>query len=47
MMTLFNTFKGANTTSVSIKFGILTNGNETIEKSKMAKELLTLLVSWL
>lgn len=47
MMTLFNTFKGANTTSVSIKFGILTNGNETIEKTKMAKELLTLLVSWL
>ena len=36
---MFNTFNGRGPISVGIKFGVLTNGNETIDKSKMAKEL--------
>lgn len=36
MVTLFDTFQGANPISVGIKFGVLTNGNETIDKAKMA-----------
>lgn len=47
MISLFDTFKGATPISVGIKFGVLTNGNETIDKSKMAKDLTNLLVEWL
>jgi len=47
MVSLFSTFKGATPTNVGIKFGVLTNGNETIDKSKMANELKTLLVDWM
>jgi hypothetical protein len=47
MVSLFDTFKGTTPISVGIKYGILTNGNETIDKTKMAKDLTTLLVDWL
>ena len=47
MVSLFNTFNGNNCVSVGIKFGVLTNGNETIDKNKMAADLKSLLVSWL
>jgi len=47
MVTLFNTFGGKNCVSVGIKFGVLTNGNDTIDKTKMAADLKTLLVQWI
>lgn len=46
MVTLFNSFNGNNSVAVGIKFGVLTNGNETIDKSKMASDLKSLLVTW-
>lgn len=39
MATLFKTYSGRQAVSVGVKFGVLTNGNETISKDKMALEL--------
>lgn len=36
MATLFKTYSGRLAVSVGVKFGVLTNGNETISKDKMA-----------
>ena len=47
VVALFNKFKGATPITIGIKFGVLTNGNETNDKSKMAKELQELLVKYL
>jgi hypothetical protein len=47
MVSLYNAFNGSNCVAVGIKFGVLTNGNETIDKSKMSADLKSLLVSWL
>lgn len=47
MQSLFNAYKGKTVINASIKFGVLTNGNETIKKDAMLKELQALLVDWL
>lgn len=33
MITLFNTFPGMTPVSIGVKFGVLTNGNEAIDKT--------------
>jgi len=47
MGTLFNAFPGMTPASIGLKFGVLTNGNETIDKKSMASTLQVLLVDWL
>jgi hypothetical protein len=47
MATLFNAFPGFTPVSIGLKFGVLTNGNETINKTSMAKTLQVQLVDWL
>jgi hypothetical protein len=47
MVTLFNAFPGMTPVSIGLKFGVLTNGNETINKTAMAGTLQVLLVDWL
>jgi hypothetical protein len=39
VVSLFNSFNGMSPIAIGIKFGVLTNGNETIDKTKMAKDL--------
>jgi hypothetical protein len=46
MVTLYDAFSGPNCVAVGIKFGVLTNGNETIDKSKMASDLKALMIKW-
>lgn len=47
MQTLFSAYKGKTVINAAIKFGVLTNGNETIKKDAMLKEFQALLVDWL
>lgn len=49
MQTLFDGFNymGNTPVSIGIKFGVLTNGNETIKKDAMVKSLQDSLVQWM
>ena len=42
-----NAFPGANPTSIGVKFGVLMNGNETVDKKSIATDLKSILVAYL
>lgn len=47
MQVLADAFQGYNPISVGVKFGVLTNGNETTDKKQLASGLKSLLVDYL